>query len=190
MVAAISACATARAERPSCTDEEHNAWTSQCALATHEVRLAELLPNSENPWALLASAFEAPSDLAGSFVAECYDLLDHPSRMPSRLRVPLKRAHLAASSAGCTRESHVTWLRTCETDALRLPGTTREDLLRVFREEGGISTRTQRTYFHPRCQNLKVTVTFDEVGPADPWGESAQDVVLTAVPFIGFFIAD
>ncbi len=181
---------SAAAEHRACTDQDENAWASQCALATHEARIQELLGGSPDPWALLTTSFEADHDLAGSFLAECYDLLDHPTRLPSRLRLPLQRAYLADARAGCTRREHVKWLRACEEDALALPGSTRADLLRVFQEEGSISSRARRTYIHPRCQNLKVTVTFKEVGAAGPLGESADDIVLVAVPFIGFFTAD
>jgi hypothetical protein len=40
------------------------------------------------------------------------------------------------------------------------PGMKRKDLLTVFTTEGGISTRTQRTYVYKDCPYVKVTVNF------------------------------
>ncbi|MDB6024966.1 MAG: hypothetical protein JWM68_1189 [Verrucomicrobiales bacterium] len=40
------------------------------------------------------------------------------------------------------------------------PGKTREDLLKVFTTEGGLSTSTQRTFVHRECPYIKVEVEF------------------------------
>ena len=40
------------------------------------------------------------------------------------------------------------------------PGMTRSDLLRVFTTEGGLSTRTHRTYVLKQCPTIKVDVEF------------------------------
>jgi hypothetical protein len=44
------------------------------------------------------------------------------------------------------------------------PVTTRRNLLRVYAEEGGLSTRTQRTYVLKGCPYIKVDVKFLPVG--------------------------
>jgi hypothetical protein len=44
------------------------------------------------------------------------------------------------------------------------PGMTRRDLFTVFTEEGGISTRRQKSYVYKRCPYIKVEVEFS---PAD-----------------------
>ena len=44
------------------------------------------------------------------------------------------------------------------------PGMTRTDLLRVFTTEGGLSTRTHRTYALRQCPNIKVDVGFSIAG--------------------------
>src|SRR5579883_2073817 len=46
-------------------------------------------------------------------------------------------------------------------------GMTRGDLLKVFSEEGGISTRTQRQYAYRECPYIKVRVEFKIIGDAD-----------------------
>src|ERR1700753_764005 len=42
-------------------------------------------------------------------------------------------------------------------------GMSRGDLLKVFTKEGGISTRTWRTYVYHECPNIKVDVKFEPV---------------------------
>jgi len=37
----------------------------------------------------------------------------------------------------CTRDEHLQWLRSCEDEALALPGRTRADLLATFYRDGG-----------------------------------------------------
>jgi hypothetical protein len=42
-------------------------------------------------------------------------------------------------------------------------GMTRKELLKVFKEEGGISTRTHRTYAYKGCPYIKVNAVFSSV---------------------------
>jgi hypothetical protein len=44
------------------------------------------------------------------------------------------------------------------------PGMHRKELLELFTTEGGLSTRTQRTYVYAECHNIKVTVGFKPAG--------------------------
>ena len=44
------------------------------------------------------------------------------------------------------------------------PGMTRSDLLKVFEEEGGLSTGISRTYAFRSCPYVKVDVEFEPVG--------------------------
>lgn len=55
-------------------------------------------------------------------------------------------------------------------------GMTREDLLKVFMEEGGISTRTWERYVYRKCVHVKVDVQFTAIGnPTDPFALSPDD---------------
>jgi hypothetical protein len=54
------------------------------------------------------------------------------------------------------------------------PGMRRKDLLTVFTTEGGISTRTQRTYVNTECPYIKVNVRFKVV--------SGENLTLTEDP--------
>jgi len=59
-------------------------------------------------------------------------------------------------------QNHTQWisgaLRSMQTIK---PGMTRADLLKVFTEEGGLSTAAQRTYVYQECPYIKVDVKFD-----------------------------
>ena len=46
-------------------------------------------------------------------------------------------------------------------------GMTRADLLRVFREEGGISTTSWRRYVYKECRYIKVDVEFEPIGESE-----------------------
>ena len=72
------------------------------------------------------------------------------------------------------------------------PGMTREDLFNVFQEEGGLSTRTQRTYVYRDCRIIKVDVTFEVVGsPEENLVESPKDVIREiSKPFLDWSILD
>lgn len=75
-------------------------------------------------------------------------------------------------ASGQTNE-HSAWiaksLREMETVKV---GMTRGELLLVFTEEGGLSTRTWRRYVYRDCQNIKVDVEFEPVG--DPENKRIQ----------------
>jgi hypothetical protein len=57
------------------------------------------------------------------------------------------------------------------------PGMTRKDLLRVFSVEGGISTRTRRTYVLKQCFYIHADVEFLPVGN-NPLNEMLDDKIL------------
>jgi hypothetical protein len=80
---------------------------------------------------------------------------------------------------------HVSWvaqaLKRIETIK---PGMTREDLLKVFTTEGGLSTGLRRTFVSRDCPYFKVDVQFEAVGRPGRDGsgrvtleEGSQDVI-------------
>jgi hypothetical protein len=78
------------------------------------------------------------------------------------------------------------------------PGMTREDLLKVFMTEGGLSTGLQRTFVSRDCPYFKVDVQFKAVGRPGRDGngrvtlqESSQDRILQiSRPYLQFRISD
>jgi hypothetical protein len=60
---------------------------------------------------------------------------------------------------------HVSWVAQALTRIETIkPGMTREDLLKVFTTEGGLSTRLQRTFVSRDCPYFKVDVQFEAGG--------------------------
>ena len=78
------------------------------------------------------------------------------------------------------------------------PGMTRVDLLKVFREEGGLSTPRHRTYGYKGFPMFKVDVEFRQAADppvqrtnARPWEESPSDVIVSiSRPYIAQIITD
>ena len=75
---------------------------------------------------------------------------------------------------------HTQWVSSVPrwTDDIK-PGMTREDLLKVCTVEGGLSTRTHRTYVLKGCPYIKIDVQFLPVGKEqDGLAESPNDKIL------------
>ncbi len=72
------------------------------------------------------------------------------------------------------------------------PGTTRAALMRVFVEEGGLSTPQHRTFAHRSCPYIKVDVEFKLAGAnAPPVEERSTDAVAKiSKPYFAWSIAD
>src|SRR5436309_11367466 len=61
------------------------------------------------------------------------------------------------------------------------PGMTRSDLLRVFTTEGGLSTRTHRTYVLKQCPTIKVDVEFSISG-----NEAEDKITQISRPYLDY----
>jgi hypothetical protein len=88
---------------------------------------------------------------------------------------------------------HTKWVESVMRSIFTIkPGATRKDLLRVFTEEGGLSTRTQRTYVYKRCRYIKVDVEFAPVG--DLKGGStempADKIATISRPYLDYDVLD
>jgi hypothetical protein len=78
------------------------------------------------------------------------------------------------------------------------PGMTREDLLKVFTTEGGLSTGLQRTFVIRDCPYFKIDVQFKAVGRPSRDGngrvtleEGSQDLIVQiSRPYSQFGISD
>lgn len=71
------------------------------------------------------------------------------------------------------------------------PGMTRAELLKVFMEEGGISTRTWRRYVYRECGYIKVDVKFEAVGDKSGYEQDPNDrITKTSKPFLEWAIMD
>jgi hypothetical protein len=104
-----------------------------------------------------------------------------------------------ALSEGSCSEKHDEWARDTlvKMESIR-PGMTREELLKVFRTEGGLSTGLRRTFLSRECPYFKVDVQFRAVGRPgrDTSGrvtleEDSRDIIIQiSRPYLQFSIAD
>jgi hypothetical protein len=88
---------------------------------------------------------------------------------------------------------HTKWIDSVMRSILTLkPGATRKDVLRIFTEEGGLSTRTQRTYVYKGCPYIKVDVRFTPVGDKDNgFTEMPEDKIITiSRPYLQYGVMD
>lgn len=84
----------------------------------------------------------------------------------SLMLLPLSYNHLSSQSDKA--ESHTDWvLNSLEQMQTIQVGMSRKDLLKVFKEEGGLSTRTWRRYVYRECPFIKVDVEFEPVEAAE-----------------------
>jgi hypothetical protein len=104
----------------------------------------------------------------------------------------------APSQGPCSQEHEVWVSHILEKMEAIKPGMTREELLKVFRTEGGLSTGLHRTFVSRDCSYFKVDVDFEAVGRPnrDADGrvtvvEDKRDVIVRASrPYLQFGNAD
>jgi hypothetical protein len=89
--------------------------------------------------------------------------------------------------------SHQQWVTKVlkQTETIKV-GMTRQDLLKVFTTEGGISTRVRRTFVHKECGYIKVDVEFTPVGEEDQKLKELPEDQITAIsrPYLQWSIHD
>lgn len=97
-----------------------------------------------------------------------------------------------SSSRSQEDQGHVKWVESSLKDMETIKvGMTRADLLKVFMEEGGLSTRRQWQYAYRHCPYFKIKVEFMPVGDGQSFGESAEDaIVKLSRPFLQRIVID
>jgi hypothetical protein len=97
------------------------------------------------------------------------------------------------------RQDHIAWVIKVLEEMLTVkPDMTREQLLKVFVTEGGLSTGLQRTYASRQCPYFKVDVKFRAVGRPDrdrnervTLVEDNRDVITSiSEPYLQFAVSD
>ena len=90
---------------------------------------------------------------------------------------------ISAGSGQTQRQtmSHSEWVARSLTEIEKIKvGMTRQDLLKLFTVEGGISTRTSRRYVFRECPYIKVDVGFEPVGsPQDKLRGHVEDKIIS-----------
>jgi hypothetical protein len=104
----------------------------------------------------------------------------------------------SASQSACV-QAHEVWVgHALEKMETIKPGMTRDDLLKIFRTEGGLSTGLHRTFVSRGCAYFKVDVDFQAVGRPDrdsdgrvTLEEDARDIIVqVSRPYLQFSVAD
>ena len=105
----------------------------------------------------------------------------------------LTAASLMSAQETDSDQEHAKWIASVM-DSIQTvkPGMTRNDLLRVFTIEGGLSNRLHRTYVYKRCPYIKVAVEFEAVGnPEDILTEMPADKIeKISTPFLQYSVMD
>ena len=104
----------------------------------------------------------------------------------------------SSSQAPCVQEHQVWVAKTLEKMESIKPGITRDDLLKIFATEGGLSTCLHRTFVSRDCPYFKVDVEFQAVGRPDrdsdgrvTLEEDDRDIVVKiSRPYLQFTVAD
>jgi len=107
------------------------------------------------------------------------------------------RSNLQGQSA-CAREHQVWVSHALEKMETVKAGMTRDELLKVFTTEGGLSTGLHRTFISRDCAYFKVDVEFQAVGRPDrdsegrvTLREDARDIIVKiSRPYLQFSIMD
>jgi hypothetical protein len=106
--------------------------------------------------------------------------------------------HFRSQTVVQPAQTHLEWVaETLKRMGTVKSGMTRNDLLKVFTTEGGISTRLQRTYVSRDCRYFKVDVefeTFDQTRDRDgrvPLTEDGRDIIVKiSRPYLAFAVID
>ena len=108
------------------------------------------------------------------------------------------RLTYSASQEPCAQD-HKAWVaRALEKMEAIKPGMTRQDLLEVFRTEGGLSTALRRTFVSQDCPYFKVVVEFkavarpdrDNAGFVTSVEDNRDTIVNVSKPYLQFSITD
>lgn len=96
----------------------------------------------------------------------------------------------AQDSSRASDRAHIAWVAASLKQMQTVhPGMTRAELLHVFTSEGGLSTRSARTYAFQGCPYFKVDVQFRPVD--DTHTESPADVIMPiSKPYLEWGVVD
>jgi hypothetical protein len=90
--------------------------------------------------------------------------------------------------ASDVEQEHQQWMvRVLQSVADIKPGLTRNDLSKFFTGEGGLATRTQRTYVRRDCPYIKMNVMFAPASHGGKFDEMPDDVIVkVSQPYLGY----
>jgi len=110
--------------------------------------------------------------------------------------VPAQETLTDAQSRTLINQEHTQWIdQVMRSIATIKPGMTRKDLVRVFKQEGGLSTRTRKKYVYKHCPYIKVDVEFSPASDMDANQDAATEkpedrIVRISRPYFEYSITD
>ena len=110
--------------------------------------------------------------------------------------VPAQETLTDAQSRTLINQEHTQWIdQVMRSIATIKPGMTRKDLVRVFKQEGGLSTRTRKKYVYKHCPYIKVDVEFSPASDMDANQDAATEkpedrIVRISRPYLEYSITD
>jgi hypothetical protein len=113
-------------------------------------------------------------------------------RLTSCVIFLLAAASFVAGQGTRIDQEHTKWIASVMDSIHTIkPGMMRQDLMKLFTTEGGISTRSHRTYNYRQCAYIKVTIEFQPVDkPRDATEMPTDRIVSISNPFLQYAIAD
>ena len=111
--------------------------------------------------------------------------------LPQWAKSPSQLAQESLPEGSAFSQQETLWIDKILTEAGTIrPGMSRRDLLKVFRGEGGLSARTQRTYVFKECPYIKVDAVFSVVGAPGLTESDADQLVSISRPYLAYSIMD
>jgi hypothetical protein len=114
-----------------------------------------------------------------------------PRMLPQWAKSPSQLAQESLPEGSAFSKQETLWITKVlnEVSTIRA-GMSRNDLLKIFGEEGGLSTRTNRTYVYKECPYIKVDAVFSVVG-ASGLTESGEDKLISiSRPYLAYSVKD
>ena len=101
---------------------------------------------------------------------------------------------VAGAQQSDQQREHLDWIASAIAAAESIhPGMHRRDVMTNFREEGGLSTRTERPYVWRECAYIKIRVQFKPTGrdPASAVTEDPEDIIISVSdPYLEYPVFD
>jgi hypothetical protein len=115
------------------------------------------------------------------------------SLLPQWAKSPAQIADESVPMSAASKQERTMWIAKALRQIGKIkPGMRRKDLLNLFTTEGGLSTRSQRTYVDIECHYIKVDVRFKAAGKEPKaMKEDPEDVIETiSRPYLAWSVND
>ena len=130
--------------------------------------------------------------VTGSMVQQLAEPADE-SLLPQWAKDSFQIARESVPTGPQFKEERTKWIaKTLYQIGKLQPGMRRKDVLKILTEEGGLSTRLQKTYVSPECPFIKVDISFKAVNDTGDLGKEDPEDVVESVsrPYLAWSVLD